>query len=70
MSKAVTPHVAPGPTLAPGEALQVPKAQFDWRPLMLLVALMVLAAPAIGSSSTWLTLTVAGLAMGDRKSVV
>jgi len=42
----------------------VPKAQFDWRPLALLVGLMGLALPAIGTPSTWLTLTVAGLAMG------
>jgi branched-chain amino acid transport system permease protein len=42
----------------------IPKAQFDWRPLALLLALMGLALPAIGTPSTWLTLTVAGLAMG------
>jgi branched-chain amino acid transport system permease protein len=42
----------------------IPKARFDAVPL-LLVALLALAAwPAIGSSSTWITLTVAGLAMG------
>jgi branched-chain amino acid transport system permease protein len=45
-------------------AAAVPKAQFDWRPLAVLLALMVLALPAIGTPSTWLTLTVAGLAMG------
>jgi branched-chain amino acid transport system permease protein len=38
--------------------------KLDWRPLALLAALMLLAAPLIGSPSTWLTLTVAGLAMG------
>jgi branched-chain amino acid transport system permease protein len=42
----------------------VPKAQFDARPLALLAALALLALPAIGSPSTWLTLTMAGLAMG------
>ena len=47
-----------------GEGLQVPKASFDWKPLGLLAAVMLLAVPAIGSGSTWLTLTVAGLAMG------
>jgi len=42
----------------------IPKARFDAVPL-LLVALLALAGwPAIGSSSTWITLTVAGLAMG------
>ena len=42
----------------------LPKAGFDARPVALLVALMLLALPAIGSTSTWITLTVAGLAMG------
>ncbi|WP_243392889.1 branched-chain amino acid ABC transporter permease [Kinneretia aquatilis] len=34
------------------------------RPLWLLAALPLLALPLIGSGSTWLTLTIAGLAMG------
>ncbi len=42
----------------------IPKARFDGKPIALLVGLMLAAIPAIGSSSTWLTLTVAGLAMG------
>ena len=42
----------------------MPKAAFDWRPLALLAALALLALPLIGSPSTWVTLTVAGLAMG------
>jgi len=37
---------------------------FDWKPLLLVPLLAVLALPLVGSSSTWLTLTVAGLAMG------
>ena len=37
-------------------AAAVPKAQFDWRPLALLVGLMGLALPAIGTPSTWVTL--------------
>ncbi len=36
----------------------------DWKPLALVPALGALALPAVGSGSTWLTLTVAGLAMG------
>ncbi|WP_028605743.1 branched-chain amino acid ABC transporter permease [Ottowia thiooxydans] len=36
----------------------------DFKPLLLVPVLMVLALPLIGSPSTWLTLTVAGLAMG------
>ena len=42
--------------------------EFDWKPLVLVPLLALLVWPFIGSSSTWLTLTVAGLA--DRKSVV
>ena len=42
----------------------IPKARFDWVPIALVFALVAIALPAIGSSSTWLTLTVAGLAMG------
>ncbi len=37
---------------------------FDWKPLALVPVLALLVLPFIGSSSTWLTLTVAGLAMG------
>jgi branched-chain amino acid transport system permease protein len=36
----------------------------DWKPLALVPALAVAVFPFIGSGSTWLTLTVAGLAMG------
>ncbi len=36
----------------------------DVRPLLLVPALALLAWPLVGSGSTWLTLTVAGLAMG------
>ncbi|MET0333316.1 MAG: branched-chain amino acid ABC transporter permease [Rhizobacter sp.] len=42
----------------------IPKAAFDWLPLALVPGLALLALPAIGSTSSWLTLTVAGLAMG------
>ena len=37
---------------------------FDWKPLALVPVLALLALPLIGSGSTWVTLTVAGLAMG------
>jgi branched-chain amino acid transport system permease protein len=39
-------------------------AQIDWKPLALVPALALFVVPFIGSGSTWLTLTVAGLAMG------
>jgi branched-chain amino acid transport system permease protein len=42
----------------------VPKSRFDWIPVALLGAVMALALPLVGSGSSWLTLTVAGLAMG------
>jgi branched-chain amino acid transport system permease protein len=38
--------------------------ELDWKPMALVPLLAVLALPAVGSPSTWLTLTVAGLAMG------
>ncbi|WP_420472766.1 branched-chain amino acid ABC transporter permease [Noviherbaspirillum sp. ST9] len=38
--------------------------QIDWAPLALVPALALAALPLIGSSSTWITLTAAGLAMG------
>ncbi len=47
-----------------GSSSAIPKAQFDWRPLALLAALAAIGLPLIGSPSTWVTLTVAGLAMG------
>ena len=45
-------------------ATTIPKTRFDWLPLALVAALMALALPLIGSPSSWLTLTMAGLAMG------
>jgi branched-chain amino acid transport system permease protein len=42
----------------------IPKAQFDWRPVALLLAVAAVGLPLIGSASTWATLSLAGLAMG------
>jgi len=39
-------------------------SQIDWQPLLLAPALALAAMPFIGSTSTWITLTAAGLAMG------
>jgi len=47
---------------SPDEPL--PQARIDAIPLIILAAIMVCAFLSIGSSSTWLTLTIAGLAMG------
>ena len=40
------------------------KSDFDWKPIALVPLLALIVFPLIGSPSTWLTLTVAGLAMG------
>jgi branched-chain amino acid transport system permease protein len=50
------------PTTASSEPL--PRTKTDWLPLVLIPALALIALPFIGSGSTWVTLTVAGLAMG------
>jgi branched-chain amino acid transport system permease protein len=59
----MTTTVAPPPSTDTAPAA-VPRAGFDGLPLALVPALALLAWPLIGSPSTWLTLTVAGLAMG------
>jgi branched-chain amino acid transport system permease protein len=60
MNTTTTTTTAP----ATSAAEAVPRASFDWQPLALLLGVMLLSVPLIGSSSSWLTLTVAGLAMG------
>ena len=40
------------------------RKDLDWKPLALVPVLALLVLPFIGSPSTWVTLTVAGLAMG------
>ncbi|OWW19575.1 branched-chain amino acid ABC transporter permease [Noviherbaspirillum denitrificans] len=53
-------------TTLPAAASPNPRlyTQIDWAPLALVPALAFAALPLIGSSSTWITLTAAGLAMG------
>ena len=58
------PTPSPAPPAASGAPDALPATRLDWKPLALLAAIALLALPAIGSPSTWLTLTVAGLAMG------
>ena len=43
---------------------ELPRSRTDWLPLLLVPALMLIALPFIGNPSSWVTLTVAGLAMG------
>ena len=59
-----TTTTATATTAAVQATAAVPKAQFDSKPLLLLAVLLLLAWPLIGSSSTWITLSVAELAMG------
>lgn len=42
----------------------VPRVPFDWRPLALVPLLAAAALPLVDNPTTWVTLTVAGLAMG------
>jgi branched-chain amino acid transport system permease protein len=42
----------------------VPRTPIDWKPLLLAPLLALAAMPLVGSTSTWITLTAAGLAMG------
>ncbi|ADP19738.1 inner-membrane translocator 71 [Achromobacter xylosoxidans A8] len=42
----------------------LPRVRADLRPVLLVLALAALALPLVGSLSTWVTLTLAGLAMG------
>ncbi|MDP2801664.1 MAG: branched-chain amino acid ABC transporter permease [Phreatobacter sp.] len=53
--------VAPAPATTP-EAL--PAIKHDYLPILLPVALSALALPFVGNPTTWVTLTVAALAMG------
>ena len=47
-----------------GTPASVPRVPFDWRPLVLVPLLAAAALPLVGNPTTWITLTVAGLAMG------
>jgi branched-chain amino acid transport system permease protein len=49
------------PTPAPAD---LPRAKTDWVPLAIVPALVLIALPLFGDASAWVTLTLAGLAMG------
>ncbi len=51
-------------TAVASAAISMPKATFDWLPLALVPLLALLMSPLVGSASSWITLTAAGLAMG------
>jgi branched-chain amino acid transport system permease protein len=52
------------PLQTPAEDAALARAPLDWRPLLLVFAVMLISLPLVHSTSTWVTLTVAGLAMG------
>jgi branched-chain amino acid transport system permease protein len=52
------------PLQTPAEDAALARAPIDWRPLLLVFAVMLISLPLVHSTSTWVTLTVAGLAMG------
>lgn len=51
-------------TAAISDTAALPKVKLDLLPILLVPGLMLLALPFVGSLSTWVTLTVAALAMG------
>ena len=59
---AIVSSVAPGSALDPLAAL--PGRKTDIVPAIVIFAFAILALPLVGSASTWITLTVAALAMG------
>ena len=64
MKRRRTAHDAPPPQPRRPWPMRSRRRRFDLRAAGLVVVLALVAWPAIGSSSTWVTLTVAGLAMG------
>ena len=42
----------------------IARTPLDWKPILLVPVVALLALPFVGSTSTWITLTFAGLAMG------
>jgi branched-chain amino acid transport system permease protein len=51
-------------TAAPTPTAELPKPKTDWMPLLLIPVLAAIALPLFGDTSAWVTLTLAGLAMG------
>ena len=66
MTSLVPPPMPQALASAPGSApdAALPAARRDIAPLLLVPALMLAMLPLVGSFPTWITLTVAGLAMG------
>jgi branched-chain amino acid transport system permease protein len=60
----LVPPIQPETLLPATPEVALPAARRDLAPLLLVPALMLAMLPLVGSFPTWLTLTVAGLAMG------
>lgn len=52
------------PIAKPAQTRAIPKQKTDWIPLALAPVMALIAMPFIGDTENWITLTVAGLAMG------
>ena len=51
-------------TTAPASSDALPKLRYDYLPLLLVPLMAILALPLVGNVTTWVTLTIAALAMG------
>ena len=51
-------------TAAPAPPAELPQPKTDWIPILLVPVLAIAALPLFGDTSAWVTLTLAGLAMG------
>ncbi len=51
-------------TTAPAPPAELPQPKTDWIPILLVPVLAIAALPLFGDTSAWVTLTLAGLAMG------
>ncbi|HEV2605338.1 MAG TPA: branched-chain amino acid ABC transporter permease [Microvirga sp.] len=51
-------------TAAPAPPAELPQPKADWIPILLVPVLAIAALPLFGDTSAWVTLTLAGLAMG------
>jgi branched-chain amino acid transport system permease protein len=51
-------------TTAPASSDALPKLRYDYLPLLLVPLMAILALPLVGNMTTWITLTIAALAMG------
>lgn len=70
MTDTALPAARTSAAAAPPTPAPLPRVRRDLAPLLLVPALALVALPAIGGPSTWITLTVAALAMGMMVFVI